>query len=92
MWHALKGRGVLSDLPLTPATPFQGVPRRSKMPPLHCPICQREFRPEDSTAMPFCSQRCRLLDLGRWLDERYGLPVEREETEGQPPRTDEEEY
>jgi endogenous inhibitor of DNA gyrase (YacG/DUF329 family) len=24
--------------------------------------------------MPFCSQRCRQVDLGRWLDERYGLP------------------
>ena len=24
--------------------------------------------------MPFCSERCRLVDLGRWLDERYGMP------------------
>lgn len=29
--------------------------------------------------MPFCSERCRLIDLGRWLDERYGLEVEPEE-------------
>jgi uncharacterized protein len=29
--------------------------------------------------MPFCSERCRLLDLGRWLDEDYGLEFEREE-------------
>jgi hypothetical protein len=24
--------------------------------------------------MPFCSPRCRTIDLGRWLDEKYGLP------------------
>ena len=27
--------------------------------------------------MPFCSERCRQIDLGRWLDEGYGLPWER---------------
>jgi endogenous inhibitor of DNA gyrase (YacG/DUF329 family) len=25
--------------------------------------------------MPFCSQRCRLVDLRRWLKEEYGVPV-----------------
>ena len=29
--------------------------------------------------MPFCSERCRTIDLGRWLGEKYGLPVEPEE-------------
>jgi endogenous inhibitor of DNA gyrase (YacG/DUF329 family) len=29
--------------------------------------------------MPFCSHRCRLVDLGRWLDERCGLPGEPDE-------------
>jgi len=24
--------------------------------------------------MPFCSERCRTIDLGRWLDEGYSLP------------------
>jgi uncharacterized protein len=56
---------------------------------LHCSICQREFRPEDSPAMPFCSERCRLLDLGRWLEEGYGMPIEREDA-GEMPRIDEE--
>jgi endogenous inhibitor of DNA gyrase (YacG/DUF329 family) len=35
--------------------------------------------------MPFCCERCRLIDLGRWLDEKQGLPIdpeEREEAEG----------
>ena len=46
---------------------------------LHCSICQREFGPEDSPALPFCSERCRLIDLGRWLEEGYGLPFEPED-------------
>lgn len=25
---------------------------------------------------PFCSERCKLLDLGAWADERYNLPAE----------------
>jgi len=25
---------------------------------------------------PFCSERCRLLDLGAWLDGRYSVPAE----------------
>jgi endogenous inhibitor of DNA gyrase (YacG/DUF329 family) len=29
--------------------------------------------------MPFCGPRCKSIDLGRWLDERYGLPIERPE-------------
>lgn len=48
---------------------------------VHCPICDREFEPEESPAMPFCSERCRMVDLGRWLGEGYGLPIEREEGE-----------
>jgi uncharacterized protein len=51
------------------------------MPPLRCPICRREFQPEESPAMPFCSERCRLIDLGRWLDEDYGLAIERNDEE-----------
>jgi endogenous inhibitor of DNA gyrase (YacG/DUF329 family) len=53
-----------------------------------CPVCQREFSADDSPAMPFCGERCRLVDLGRWLDERYGLPIEREDEEPPPPPDD----
>ncbi|NIO46970.1 MAG: DNA gyrase inhibitor YacG [Planctomycetales bacterium] len=47
-----------------------------------CPICGRSFELELATTAPFCSERCRQLDLGRWMNEEYGLPVERAE---QPP-------
>jgi uncharacterized protein len=49
-----------------------------------CPICHREFRPEESPALPFCSERCRLIDLGRWLDEGYSLAIEPEEADDEP--------
>ncbi|MCL6501277.1 MAG: DNA gyrase inhibitor YacG [Pirellulales bacterium] len=39
-----------------------------------CPICQRQFEPEVSPARPFCSERCRQIDLGRWLSEAYVVP------------------
>jgi endogenous inhibitor of DNA gyrase (YacG/DUF329 family) len=42
---------------------------------MRCPICNREFDPEASPAGPFCSERCRTIDLGRWLGETYSLPI-----------------
>jgi endogenous inhibitor of DNA gyrase (YacG/DUF329 family) len=41
---------------------------------LTCPTCARSFQPEETRAMPFCSDRCRQIDLGRWLDEKQSLP------------------
>jgi len=41
---------------------------------MRCSICNSEFQPEQTEAMPFCSERCRSIDLGRWLDQKYGLP------------------
>lgn len=41
-----------------------------------CPICRRSFdESEPAAALPFCSQRCKLVDLGRWLGESYGVPA-----------------
>ncbi len=42
---------------------------------LTCPVCQVRFCASQSEALPFCSARCRLVDLGRWLEEQYGLPL-----------------
>lgn len=41
---------------------------------MRCPTCKREFDSTQSTALPFCSERCRLIDIGRWLSEEYSLP------------------
>jgi endogenous inhibitor of DNA gyrase (YacG/DUF329 family) len=43
---------------------------------MRCPICKREFDPATSTTVPFCGERCRTIDLGRWLGEDYGVPVQ----------------
>ena len=50
-------------------------------PKLNCPICGRAFAMAASSAMPFCSERCRQIDLGRWLREHYSVPVEDSDAE-----------
>lgn len=42
-----------------------------------CPHCQKEFNYYESTFRPFCCEKCRLLDLGQWLDESYTVPAHR---------------
>ncbi|MBI5477397.1 MAG: DNA gyrase inhibitor YacG [Deltaproteobacteria bacterium] len=39
-----------------------------------CPTCGGPV-PPTSAAFPFCSSRCRLVDLGRWLGEEYRIPA-----------------
>jgi len=38
-----------------------------------CPICKKEVAPA-SADFPFCSERCRLIDLGNWAAEKYVIP------------------
>jgi hypothetical protein len=38
-----------------------------------CPVCSVQIDLKIATA-PFCSERCRVIDLGRWLDEAYAVP------------------
>ncbi|HLU48622.1 MAG TPA: DNA gyrase inhibitor YacG [Planctomycetota bacterium] len=38
-----------------------------------CPSCRRPVA-RDSTSFPFCSERCRNVDLCHWLEERYRVP------------------
>ncbi|MCO6454485.1 MAG: DNA gyrase inhibitor YacG [Pirellulaceae bacterium] len=52
---------------------------------LRCPTCQRQFDSQRSDARPFCSDRCRLIDLGRWLGEEIGVPLEPEDRGPEPP-------
>jgi endogenous inhibitor of DNA gyrase (YacG/DUF329 family) len=42
-----------------------------------CPICGKTYRiaaVADLPTFPFCSGRCRLIDLGRWIDGGYAIP------------------
>ena len=58
------------------------------MPTFECPTCEKTFsvrRTADAPFRPFCSKRCKMIDLGRWLDGRYKIsepvaPADLEET------------
>lgn len=41
-----------------------------------CPGCRKSTTWEGNPSRPFCSERCRLIDLGQWADEGYRIPVE----------------
>ena len=36
-----------------------------------CPICKKPTDSETTPDFPFCSERCRLFDLGNWASEKY---------------------
>ena len=52
-----------------------------------CPTCSKPL-PWDETSpwRPFCSERCRLIDLGEWLEESHRIPGD------EPPEIPEEGY
>ncbi|MGI9068922.1 MAG: DNA gyrase inhibitor YacG [Pyrinomonadaceae bacterium] len=49
-----------------------------------CPTCNKQVEWQDNPFRPFCSERCKLVDLSRWVSEEYrvpGGPVPREPVE-----------
>jgi len=36
-----------------------------------CPICRKPTDSEAQAEFPFCSERCKSLDLGNWASEKY---------------------
>lgn len=56
-------------------------PERKTVP---CPQCGRAVEwSEDSPFRPFCSERCRLIDLGEWFDEGHAIPGEEGDVGGE---------
>jgi endogenous inhibitor of DNA gyrase (YacG/DUF329 family) len=43
-----------------------------------CPICGK---PATAASRPFCSERCRDVDLNRWLSDSYAIPAARDDDE-----------
>jgi endogenous inhibitor of DNA gyrase (YacG/DUF329 family) len=42
-----------------------------------CPICSKTYEIASVDALPsfpFCTERCRMIDLGRWIDSKYVIP------------------
>ncbi len=50
-----------------------------------CPTCKRAvLPPAQNPEFPFCSGRCRAIDLGKWLGEEYRIPAGPAEVEDDP--------
>ena len=48
----------------------------------NCPICRKPVEPVARNEwFPFCSNRCKVLDLSKWLNNEYAVPA-RDEDEG----------
>lgn len=44
-----------------------------------CPICQENVEwNSESKFKPFCSERCKMIDLGDWASEKHAIPVKPE--------------
>ncbi len=41
---------------------------------IKCPTCKKNIQWADNPARPFCSERCRTLDLGAWASGDYRVP------------------
>jgi uncharacterized protein len=52
--------------------PAKPPKERVKRPAKKCPICGR---PATAASQPFCSERCRDVDLNRWLSGSYVIPA-----------------
>jgi endogenous inhibitor of DNA gyrase (YacG/DUF329 family) len=48
-----------------------------------CPICKKEAAWDNNPFRPFCSERCRIMDLGTWASEGYRIAGEKKEISGE---------
>jgi endogenous inhibitor of DNA gyrase (YacG/DUF329 family) len=44
---------------------------------ISCPVCKKKTAWKDNPFRPFCSERCRLIDLGQWAAEEYRIAGEK---------------
>ncbi|OZA10556.1 MAG: DNA gyrase inhibitor YacG [Hydrogenophilales bacterium 17-62-8] len=53
-------------------------------PVVHCPTCDASVNwTAENRWKPFCSERCKLIDLGQWAAEKYRVPAEEQEPESE---------
>lgn len=48
---------------------------------MNCPTCGKPASWQDNPFRPFCSERCKLVDLGRWVSDEYRVPGQTVSTE-----------
>ncbi|MBI4211679.1 MAG: DNA gyrase inhibitor YacG [Deltaproteobacteria bacterium] len=46
---------------------------------VRCPQCKTQVAWEGNPHRPFCSERCKLIDLGQWATEQYKVPCDEDE-------------
>jgi len=51
---------------------------------LKCPTCKKEIQWDAAPFRPFCSERCRLIDLGAWATGDYRIPTSEMPTQENP--------
>ncbi len=56
-----------------------------------CPKCKAKVSWDNNSYRPFCSERCRLIDLGAWAEERYRISGRILEDESEPEDDDSDE-
>ena len=42
---------------------------------MNCPTCKKETRFEGNPFRPFCSERCKMIDLGKWAGGQFRIPT-----------------
>lgn len=48
---------------------------------IKCPVCRKDTTWEGNPWRPFCSERCKTIDLANWASEEYKIPGEKLEKE-----------
>jgi len=48
---------------------------------MRCPICRQETFVKGNSLRPFCSERCKLIDLDNWLAGRYYISTSADKVE-----------
>jgi len=43
---------------------------------MKCPNCNKRVEWQNNPNRPFCSEHCKLVDLGRWVNDEYSVPGE----------------
>ena len=71
---------VFHPTSLNQPTSSPGLTEKERMArQVKCPTCQKLFVYGESAFRPFCSERCKMIDLGRWFKEEYRVAAEEQE-------------
>lgn len=52
---------------------------------MQCPTCNKEVEWNKNPFRPFCSERCKLIDLGAWADQKFSIPSAHDSPIGENP-------